>query len=149
MHAQVNINRNAVMTEGKGLTYPHHKIIGIMPDERSAWDATNDLLANGFVEHDLELWSGSEGIEALKNSFDADGPLGAFKGILQEFGDEAQNLRTYEKALSEGEFLLVAPISNEDEKTTCNRVLAAHGGHFVLYYGELTIETLTANRVIG
>ena len=139
---KVNINRNPRVPEGSPLPYPTHKVLGILSSEDAVWQAIDELTSRGFVEEDIELWGGQAGSQAIHESFSRSGLMGRLKRLVQELGEEGDNIRSYDEALKAGQFLLVVPAPNAEAKESVRDIMVRHGGHFISYFDHLTIETL-------
>jgi heme-degrading monooxygenase HmoA len=139
---KVNINRDPGVLEGSPLPYPAHKIVGILPNEEAAWQAIDELTSRGFAEEEIELWGGQAGAQAILDSFRHSGIVGRLKGLWFSYGEEGDITQHFIEELQAGYFLLVIPTSNAEAKVIVRDSMVKHGGHGIIFFGDVATETL-------
>jgi hypothetical protein len=127
------------------LTTPIDRVIGLVDAPGEARASVADLNSAGFGEDDIALLCGRKGAERLDVTGEEHGLLARFYRLLENSTDvEARYLREYRQNLLDGHFVLLVSASNDAQKTRALRVLAAHNGYSVRFYGLWTIEDLTS-----
>jgi hypothetical protein len=59
-----------------------------------------------------------------------------------KYGEEGDITQHFYEDLQAGYFLLVIPAPNAEAKATVRDTMVKHGGHRIIFFDELTIETL-------
>lgn len=127
------------------VAYHLDHVISIMPSEKEAIAALNTLVASGFFESEVTLTCGQEIADRIGASSGRSGLVGRVLQVVDRFGaggEEAEARHMYEQALRDGhvEVLVLAP--TEERKRRAAEILQQHGGHFINFFGRLTIEQL-------
>jgi hypothetical protein len=125
--------------------YPLNQVISIMPTEKEAITAFENLIAHGFLESEVSLGSGRELAARIRATTGRSGLVGRILEVLDRFGaggDEVDNRHEYEQALTEGAVTLLVLAPTEERKQRAAEILRLHGGHFINFFGKLQIEQL-------
>jgi hypothetical protein len=123
------------------LLYPKGKVVGVIDSAAQLDGALTTLADLGISRHDIMVFSGDEGIRRIDPRGRFHGLLGRLTRIVQSLGEELAHLKRYENELRAGHFLVVIS-ADPERREEIGRAIGAHGGHFVDYYGTLTIEHL-------
>ncbi|HXE58263.1 MAG TPA: hypothetical protein VNK43_09690 [Gemmatimonadales bacterium] len=124
------------------LRYPTRKVVGVVDTPEQLERVLLALSENGIDRKQIMVFSGDEGIRCIDPAGAHHGLLGRLTRVVQFIGEELEHMRRYEEELRAGHFLVVVSVDGEEAKEAVRRVLGAHGGHFVDYYGPLMIQHL-------
>ncbi|MFA9443984.1 hypothetical protein [Egicoccus sp. AB-alg6-2] len=130
------------------LVYPTEKVVGVL-DDRSAVDDLRQSLSEAGAT-DVEVLTGDTGEEQLDPKGEEHGALGkAMRTVQKALGDEAERLENLNDELGQGNAVVQAGLSaedddaREDEKRTIAGVMRRHGVRSIAFYGKNQIEELT------
>jgi hypothetical protein len=107
--------------------------------------AVADLTGGGFFDSEVTLACGVEQANRLRDSSGRTGLVGRVLQVVDQYGaggDELDTKRRYEQALREGHLNVRVLAPTEERKRRAVEVLRKHGGHYINFFGRLTIETL-------
>lgn len=126
------------------ITYPTHRVLGVLDDPELIYTTLAELEDNGFLESDIEVIH-----DALE--LDVTGEKHGFWGKIvrsfQEYGAEGHYLHRYEKELNDGHLLLTVKAPNVKTKQLAESILQANGAHRITYFGLWMIEELHGQNV--
>jgi hypothetical protein len=125
--------------------YPEDHLVGVVDTPAQLTSAMDALTAGGFLESEVEVLCGQEQAERLAASSGRRGLLGGVLRIAERLGvrdDELEVKARYEQALRDGRLILSVLVPTEERKARAADILRAHGGHFITYFGRLTIERI-------
>ena len=132
-------------TERKPFEYPTNRVVGILKTEAQASCVIESLLRGGFLESEIGLGRGPEDAERLEQ---ATGRRGVRDWILRWLEDagltntEIEVKDRYEQALREGCTVVAVFTATEDRKDRAAEVLGQCGGHFINFFGRLSVELI-------
>ncbi len=117
-----------------GTFYPKHYVVAVVGDPAEAARAADDLHAAGFAPEEVEVWSGERMLANHDTYLRQHRLLGRLGRLLP--GDEALTEAHYlDEARAGCTFVLVlAPQPERRERA--RRILRAHHGHDLHYYGD-------------
>jgi hypothetical protein len=123
--------------------YPTNKVVGIIDDPADCKAALKDLKAAGFTAAEIEVLSGKEDAQRLDPTGEEHGPLARFARWIQKAGDmEAEHVRRHEQEVLAGHFGIGVSAKEPEAREKVRKILKAHNGHFINFYGHWTIEVL-------
>jgi hypothetical protein len=127
------------------VAYHLNHVISIMPSEKEAITALEDLIAGGFMESEVTLTCGPEMADRIAASSGRSGLVGRVLQVVDRFGaggEEMEARHQYEQALRDGHVNVLVLAPTEERKRRAADILRQHGGHFINFFGRLTIEQL-------
>ena len=125
------------------ILYPTNKVIGIIDDPGDCKAALKDLKAAGFTPEEIEVLSGEEGAHRLDPTGEDHGPLARFARWIQKAGDmEAEHVIRHEQEVLAGHFGIGVSAKEPEAREKVRKILKAHKGHFINFYGQWAIEGL-------
>ena len=125
------------------ILYPTNKVIGIIDDPDDCKAALKDLKAAGFTADEIEVVSGEEGAHRLDPTGAEHGPLARFARWIEKAGDlEPKHVSRHEQEVLEGHFGIGVSAKEPEAREKVRKILKAHNGHFINFYGQWAIETL-------
>jgi hypothetical protein len=124
---------------GDFVVYPKQSVVALLPDCDAAAAAIDDLSTAGY--DDTLVLSGPDGVARLDLTGRHHGLRGRIYRVVEELGDEHEELVRTEKHLREGG-VAVRVHADEDNKAQAARILREHGSTHAAYYGRFTFEPL-------
>jgi hypothetical protein len=126
--------------------YPTNHVVAILdtPDQTSC--ALDALLGGGFLESEIELGRGTEEADRLGAGTGREGFQDWFIRLFQSVGlrnAEIEMKDHYEQALRDGYTVLAVMASTEERKDLAAQMIRECGGHFINFFGHLTVERIT------
>ena len=128
------------------ITYPTNRLIRVIDTPAGAEAATSALAAAGFEREGIIVLVGDAGRDRL-------GRLGATPNVLSRvvrffqfvLMDQTPDFIVYEAAIAEGRAVVAVTAGggNRDRMLRAAAVLAAHGGHFVNFFGRFQTEEVS------
>ncbi len=123
--------------------YPTDSLLAVLPDSESAAAAAAELKAAGLPDRDITVLRGDEGA----SRFD---PTGAVHGLFARLRrvvsftvmDQLPDMAWYDAAIRAGRAVIMVHLRGDDRKAEAVRILRAHGGHFINYYGRFVTEEI-------
>lgn len=124
---------------GSGDTFPTHAVVGVIDEPRELAKAVEEMRAAGF---DPGVLHGERGEERIRQAGDVPRDLRLIRAVQGIFGYEAEHTERHMREVEDGNYVVI--VESHDDETTerAGRIFAAHGGHFVNYYGTWTSRTL-------
>nr|WP_296071479.1 hypothetical protein [uncultured Actinoplanes sp.] len=123
-------------------THPVFAVAALLPDEDYARKAATTLGDEGPGGEGPQLLHGEEGLRILDQRGSWHGTKAWWHRLLEEWTYYEQIMSLYAEGLRHGECLILLPVAHERRVET-GRVLAAHGGHAIYYFGRDTVEQIT------
>jgi predicted SnoaL-like aldol condensation-catalyzing enzyme len=134
---------------GDFISYPTHRVVGTIADEKDVTDAVESLLRKGFERSDIDVLHGEKDLHRLD-------PTGAEHGILAQFqrtlirtagpAEEYQHLKRHVEDVRAGRFVIMVLAKEPEKRNVAAEVLTSHGAEFVGFYGRWAWESLDAAR---
>lgn len=124
---------------GDFVVYPKESVVALLPDCDAAAAAISDLSAAGF--DDTLVLSGPDGVARLDLTGRHHGLRGRIYRVVEELGDEHEELVRTEKHVREGG-VAVRVRADEKRKAEAARILREHGSTHTTYFGRYTFESL-------
>ena len=125
--------------------YPENHVIGILDTPEAAETAVRALTGGGLLESEVTLTCGVERADAIRASSGRTGVIGRVLQVVDRFGgggEEMDARREYEQALRDGRLNVLVLAPTEERKRLGADILRQHGGHYINFFGRLTIEKL-------
>jgi hypothetical protein len=128
------------------IPYPTNRVVGIINDVRDAKAAVRDLQKAGFSETQIRVLTGKEGARRINARGDKHGAWARMlRSIQKVLGDyEIPHATRHEKEMLAGHFGIGVTASDKDDRKKALKILKSHRGHFINFYGPLTMEILKA-----
>jgi hypothetical protein len=120
---------------GGAITYPMHHVLGIIPSPSDLPAITAELQTAGFAERAICVLCGEADSCCLDAEGARHGPLVHLLRWWQHFTPEYAHLARYEQAVRDGQCVVAVRAYHHLDWEPIQRILAAHGGHFIHYYG--------------
>ena len=136
-------NRSDDYKDSDLILYPTNKVIGIIDDADDCKAALNDLRAAGFTADAIEVLSGKEDARRLDPTGEEHGPMARFARWIQKAGDmEPEHVRRHEQEVQAGHFGIGVIAKEPEAREKVRKILKAHNGHFINFYGQWAIELM-------
>lgn len=128
------------------IPYPTHKVVGIIDDVGDAKAAVRDLQKAGFSATQIRVLTGKEGARRINARGDKHGVWArTLRSIQKVLGDyEIPHATRHEREMLAGHFGIGVTARDKDERKKALRILKSHRGHFINFYGPLTMHILKA-----
>jgi hypothetical protein len=126
--------------------YHENHVIGILDTPEAAEAAVRALTGGGFLESEVTVTCGVERADLLRGSTGRSGLIGRVLQVVDRFGgggEEMDARHQYEQALRDGHLNVLVLAPTEERKRLAADILRQHGGHFINFFGRLTVEKLT------
>lgn len=117
------------------ITYPMHHVLGIVPNPSAIPTITAELRAAGFAEDAICAMCGEEGCCHIDAEGERHGPMVHMLRWWQHFTPEYEHLARYERAVRDGQAVVAVRAYHHLDWEPIQRILTAHGGHFIHFYG--------------
>ena len=125
------------------ILYPTNKVIGIIDDAADCKAALKDLNDAGFTAAEIEVLSGEEDAHRLDPTGEEHGPLARFARWIEKAGDrETEHVKRHEQEVLAGHFGIGVSAKEPEAREKVLKILKAHKGHFINFYGQWAIETM-------
>jgi hypothetical protein len=137
------MNERRARRQSRFIGYPTDSLLAVVPDAESAARAAAELKSAGVRDRDITVLRGDEGA----SRFD---PTGAVHGLIARVRrivsftvmDQLPDVAWYDAAIRSGNVVVMARIRGDDLKAGAVRIMRAHGGHFINYYGRFATEEI-------
>lgn len=120
---------------GRAITYPMHRVLGIIPNPDDVEEVKAELRAAGFAEQAMCALCGEEGCCCLDPEGDRHGPLLHALRWWQHFTPEYEHFARYEQAVRDGQCVIAVRAYHHLDWEPIQQILTRHGGHFIHFYG--------------
>jgi hypothetical protein len=142
-----NEKQDATITDPHAASVLYHEnhVIGILDTPEAGEAAVHALADSAFLESEVTLTCGVERADRLRASSGRSGLIGRVLRVVDRFGGGGEELEArhqYEQALRDGGVNVLVLAPTEERKKLAAAVLQQHGGHFINFFGRLTIEKL-------
>ncbi len=128
------------------ITYPTSRLLGVIDDPEDAPRAVQALLA-ARVGGAVDLLAGDEGLDRLGHLGPKPGPLSRLIRAFQFMTmDQTPDFMVYERALLDGRAVVAVRVRERDRMRLAADILAAHGAHFLNYFGRYMTEEVSLWR---
>lgn len=132
--------------EGKPdfIPYPTNRVVGIIDDLSNAKAAVRDLQKAGFLTTQIRVLTGKEGARRINARGDQHGVLARILRSTQKvLGDyEIPHATRHEREMLAGHFGIGVTVRDKEDGNKALKILKSHRGHFINFYGLLTMEIL-------
>ena len=126
------------------IPYPTNKVVGIIDDVDNAKAAVRDLQKAGFSATQIRVLTGKEGARRINARGDKHGIWARMlRSIQKVLGDyEIPHATRHEREMLAGHFGIGVTVRDKDDRKKALQILKSHRGHFINFYGPLTMEIL-------
>lgn len=128
------------------IPYPTNRVVGIIDDARNAKAAVLDLQKAGFSANKIRVLTGKEGARRINARGDKHGVWPRMlRSIQSALGDyEIPHATRHEKEMLAGHFGIGVSVRDDEDRNKALKILKSHRGHFINFYGPLTMQMLKA-----
>jgi hypothetical protein len=125
---------------------PYNRVTGTFDSCDRIRTVLQQLPGAGFADKDVEVFVGEEGLQKLDFSGEKHGPMVHLLRTLERYIADEDGLYEEAERTLHGGGALVGVLTGDDEakKTRVADILRANGGHDVSFWGQLTVEKLSA-----
>ena len=126
--------------------YPTNHVVGVLDKSEQIACALDTLVSGGFLESEIELIKPEE-IERLAVGTGRRGIHDWFIRVTGSLGlknAETEMKERYEQALRGGGTLVAVLALTEDRKDRAAQILQQCGGHFINFFGRLSVERIAS-----
>ncbi len=122
---------------------PTNHVTAIIDDQDDVLSVILSLKESGFVNEDISVFIGREGLAKLDVHGEHHGMFGRIVRALESVTADQQPDQEAEKALKAGlAYITVLTDGSVKQRATAQRVLRAHNAHHLRYFGRLAVERL-------
>jgi hypothetical protein len=122
---------------------PTNKVTAIVDRLDDVFAAIHSLERSGFSDKDLSVFIGSDGLAKLDAHGKHHGLVGRVIRAVESVAADQQPDHEAEAALKEGRaYITVSTDGSDQQKATAERVLKAHAGRCIRYFGRWAVERL-------
>jgi hypothetical protein len=132
--------------QSEPLQYPANHVIGILDTQDQTACAVDGLVTGGFLESEIEIHRGAEEADRLDATTGRRGVVDLTIRLFQRIGlenAETEMKEHYEKALRDDRTVIVILAPTDERKDLAVQILKECGGHFINFYGRLTVQRIT------
>jgi hypothetical protein len=143
--SQPREDRPQAGVSGDEIRYPTDHIVGIVDTPEQLEEAIRALTGGGFLESEIRVAHGPAAAARLEASTGRTGLVDRLLRVAERIGmpnDEMAIKDRYEQALRDGQFVVLVLAPTDERKARAGEVLSSKGGHFIKYFGRLTIEPI-------
>jgi hypothetical protein len=117
--------------------------MAVLPDATSAAAAAAALRTLGIPDREITILRGPEGADRLDGTGAANGPIARLRRIASfTMMDQLVDMAIYERAVRDGQVVVMAKVRGDDRKATAVAALRRLGAHFINYYGRFATEEI-------
>jgi hypothetical protein len=121
--------------------YPTDSLLAVLPDPEAAAAAAAGLKAAGIPDRDITILRGAEGADRLDGTGARNGVIARLRRLVSfTIMDQLVDMALYERAVRDGQVVLMAKVRGDDRKAAAIATLRGHGAHFINYYGRFATE---------
>jgi hypothetical protein len=131
--------------ESERLQYPANHVISILDTDDQTACAVDGLVTGGFFESEIRILGGAEDAERLDQTTGRRGVVDLTIRLFQSVGLENAEIEMkehYEKALRDGRTVMVILAPTDERKDRAAQILQECGGHFINFYGRLSVQRI-------
>jgi hypothetical protein len=129
------------------ITYPTHKVLGVVDDPGQARQAVAALQATGVPAADIRLLLGEDGRRDLATLGSRPTLLSRAIRVFQFMSmDQLPDFLVYERALEDGRAVIAVHVADRSAMEGAREVLERFGAHFLNHFGRLSTEELSMWR---
>src|SRR5690349_5881088 len=132
---------------GDFISYPSERVVGTIADAKSARAAIEMLLREGFQDSDIDILRGEQDVHRLDPTGEEHGFLARFqRTLIRVLGpaEESKYLSRHVEDLRAGRFVIMVLAPEPEKRKLAARILNAHDGEFVGFYGPWSWQSLDA-----
>jgi len=138
-----SVKKPAEVNDGPDfIPYPTNKVVGIINDVRDAQAAVDDLRRAGFTATQIKVLTGAEGARRIDARGEQHGPmthlLRSTQKVLGSY--EIPHATRHEEEMLAGHFGIGVTVQHNEDRDKAIQILELHHGHFINFYGPLTME---------
>jgi hypothetical protein len=111
--------------------YPKGRIAAVLNDDRNLEEALAHLPEANVNLADVNVLSGSEGMQLLDRKGARRGLLSRLLRIAQLTAYEGTALDNHEQALRNGHYIIYVPVKGEQQTQSVTDILRRSGGHYL------------------
>jgi hypothetical protein len=132
---------------GDFIAYPTERVVGTIADAKRARAAIETLLSEGFTDSDIDILRGEKDLHRLDPTGEEHGFLARFqRTLIRVLGpaEESKYLSRHVEDLRAGRFVIMVLAPEPEKRKLAARILNAHDGEFVGFYGPWSWQSLDA-----
>lgn len=123
------------------ISYPTYCVVGVVDDKLEAEAMMEDLAAAG-LRGNVSVLQGPEGADEIDASGSHHGLRARIVRLVQFTTMDGEHSRRYESEARAGHWVIMVHLDGQEEAESIRRMMKAHGGHFINWYGRFHFETL-------
>jgi len=121
--------------------YPTDSLMAVLPDPTTGAATAAALKTAGIADGDITILRGAEGADRLDGTGAVNGLVARVRRLVSfTVMDQLVDMALYERAVRDGQAVVMARVRGDDPKAAAIAVLRANGGHFINYYGRFATE---------
>lgn len=129
------------------MRYPENNVVAIIDTPEELTELVESLTGGGFLKSEIEALYGQAAAEKLRTSTGRSGLAGLMMRLIASIGmpnDETAMKNRYASALTAGQILVRVEAPTDERKELAAKILREHGGQFVNFLGQYTIEPMSS-----
>jgi hypothetical protein len=127
----------------KEVRYPENHVVGLLDTMEQVESAVTALTTGGFLLSEIQLVHGAAAAEKLRQNTGRSGLAHLAMRFAEFIGiptDETAIKNQYADGLGKGQLLLMVLAPTEERRRAAGRILEAHGGTNIRFFGQYTIQ---------
>ena len=133
----------AARSRRRFIGYPTDSLMAVLPDPAAGAAAAAALKAAGVPDRDITILRGPEGADRLDGTGAVNGLVARLRRLVSfTVMDQLVDMALYERAVRDGQAVLMARVRGDDRKAAAIAALRANGAHFINYYGRFATEEI-------
>jgi hypothetical protein len=137
--------QHARQEKGEAVEYPTNHVVAILDTQDQSACAIDALVNGGFLESEIKLGHGTAEADRLQAGTGRRGLTDWWIRLFESVGlknAETEMKDRYEQALRDGRTVLAVMAPTDERKDLATRIISDCGGHFINFFGSLSVERL-------
>jgi hypothetical protein len=122
--------------------YPTNTVVAVFEEPQQAQDAVSALEGTSVDTDSVEVVCNRLAEEKFQELEDENPLKSRVADFLFKAGEEREELRQYDRWLSEGHFVVQVPVDDDERAREVADILQQHGGHYIHHFSEFTVAKM-------
>ncbi len=124
------------------LAYPINRLFGVVNKQEQADKILEGLYALGYSEKAVNVATGQEAADRVDLDGSHSGLRGRVVRAMQHLGGEYAITKSYEAATLAGQYVVAAPIDNDEDKAAVVALFKENGAENMAFFKKNVVEDL-------